>query len=41
MNAGSEYCLNVRRPANDTYSPGVYSTLAVVGFNATYIWRTA
>ncbi|MGC8583848.1 MAG: hypothetical protein ACP5MH_08970 [Thermoproteus sp.] len=41
MNAGGRYCLNVRRPANDSYSPGVYPTFASVGFNATYIWRTA
>ena len=41
MNAGQMYCLNVRMPVNDSFSPGVYPTLAVVGFNATYIWRTA
>jgi len=41
MSASSVYCLNVRRLTLDKYSPPDRPSLAVLGYNASWIWRTA
>ncbi len=41
INANNEVCLNVLRPDSPDYAPGWNPTVAAVGYNATYVWRTA
>jgi len=41
IRANNEVCLNVLRPNSPDYAPGWNPTVASVGYNATYVWRTA
>ncbi len=41
INADDEVCLNVLMPDSPHYAPGWNPTVASVGYNATYVWRTA
>jgi len=41
INADDEVCLNVLMPDSPDYAPRWNPTVASVGYNATYVWRTA
>jgi hypothetical protein len=41
INADDEVCLNILMPDSPDYAPGWNPTVAAVGYNATYVWRTA
>jgi hypothetical protein len=41
INADDEVCLNVLMPDSPRYAPRWNPTVASVGYNATYVWRTA
>jgi hypothetical protein len=41
INANGEICLNVLMPDSPHYAPRWNPTVASVGYNATYVWRTA
>ncbi len=41
INADGEVCLNVLMPDSPHYAPRWNPTVAAVGYNATYVWRTA
>ena len=41
INADDEVCLDVLMPDSPHYAPGWNPTVASVGYNATYVWRTA
>jgi hypothetical protein len=41
INANGEICLNVLMPDSPVYAPRRNPTVASVGYNATYVWRTA
>jgi hypothetical protein len=41
INANNEVCLNVLMPNSPDYAPRWNPTVAAVGYNATYVWRTA
>ncbi len=41
INADGEVCLNVLMPDSPKYAPRWNPTVAAVGYNATYVWRTA
>jgi len=41
INANGEVCLNVLMPDSPHHAPGWNPTVASVGYNATYVWRTA
>jgi len=41
INTDDEVCLNVLMPDSPHHAPGWNPTVASVGYNATYVWRTA
>jgi hypothetical protein len=41
INADDEVCLNVLMPDSPHYAPRWNPSVAAVGYNATYVWRTA